>query len=235
MPRRIPTLMSLALICAFAGALFAGTATARKRGGPGPGMEPTESQQAVRAIRHEIAALELFNALDLDASQQTALAEVIGDVVAEREAHQAARQAAAPQLEGILQDYLAELKKNGEPSDDTIAALKEFKEANRPDREAKKEQRKDIRGQLEAILSEDQRETLRSFRPMAAAGPSAEERAERRERREQRIREGAEERGVSPERAERFADKRGERRERGHAHKTVKGLLMSPEFLALLD
>ncbi len=235
MPRRIPTLMSFALICAFVGALFTGTAIARKRGGPGPGMEPTESQQAVRQIRHEIAALELFNALDLDASQQSALAELIGDVVAGREAHQAARQAAAPQLEGLLQEYLAELKKSGEPSDDTIAALKEFKEANRPDRDAKKDQRKEIRSQLEAILSDTQRETLESFRPMASAGPSAEERAERRERRDSRIREHAEERGVSADRAERFADKRGQRRERGHARKTVKGVLMSPEFLALLD
>lgn len=209
MRRRLPSLMSIALICALVGVLFAGTATARRRGGPDPGMEPTASERAVQAARQEIAALELFTALGLDAAQQTALAELIGDTVAEREAHRAERQAVAPELEGILQGYLAELKKDGAPSDATVAALAEFREANRPDRSARKEGRKDAREQLEAILSDDQLETLREFRPMAAAGPSPSEQVERRERRDAR--------------------------ERGHARQTVKNVLMSPAFLALLD
>ncbi len=201
MPRRTHTLISLVLICAVSSVLLTGPASARGRGGAGPGVEPSASERAVHAVRKEIAAIELFNALDLDAPQQAALATLIGDALAEREGHHAAREAAAPELERILQGYLAELKKAGAPSDDTVAALKAFHETNRPDRSERKDGREAGREALEAILSEAQLQTLRSFQPMAAVRPSPPEHPERRQ----------------------------------HGRDAVRGVLKSPEFLALLD
>lgn len=235
MTRRILSLTSIAIVCAFLGVLLSGSAIARKRGGPGPGFEPTESQKAIGELKQEIAALELYNALALDGEQEAALATLIGDAIAEREAHQAARQAAAPELEGLLQDYLAELKADGAPSDATVTALKEFRQANRPEKGAKKDKRQEMRAALESILNEDQLATLQGFRPMMAAGPSPEEMEQRRERRMEQVRERADERGVSPERAERFAERRGEKRDRQRGKHAVKRVLMSPAFLALLD
>ena len=235
MTRRTLSLTSLAILCAFLGVLLSGSAIARKRGGFGPGIEPTESQKAIHSLKAEIAAVELYNALALDADQQTALAEVISGVIAEREARQAARQANAPELEGLLQDYLAEVKKDGAPSDATVAALKDFRAANKPEKGAGKEKREQVRETLQSILSEEQLETLHGFRPMAAAGPSPEEMEQRRERRGEQLRERATERGFDAERAERRMEHRGDKRERRRGKQMVKRVLMSPEFLDLLN
>ena len=232
MTTRAVTLTSLAILCAFFGVLLSGDAAARKRG-PGAEGEPTASQTAVHELRQEIAAIELYNALNLSADQRAAIAELIADALAEREAREAARAAAAPELEGLLQDYLEELKK-GAPSVETVASLQAFRAANAPEPGTHRAARKGMAEQLDALLTGAQLDALKTFRPMADVGPSPEERAERHSQRAEQVRERAGERSRSPERAEQMMEQRSERRERREAHRRMQRVLMSPAFLDLL-
>jgi hypothetical protein len=230
---RLPRLSLLAL-CALLGSafLFAGPADARKRGGFGPEHEPTEAQKAVHALRHEIAVHELYLALDLSPDQKASLAEIVADVVGQKAQRQEERAAEAPRLAALLEDWLAEVQSTGAPSASTVSAVRALREARRDDRE-------DPRARLESVLTDDQGEVLRSFRPMAAAGPSDEERAERRDARRGELVERAERRGISEDRAGDRIDERMEKGGRHHdrqaAMQNVRQLLFSEEMLALLD
>jgi hypothetical protein len=237
---RLPRLSLLAL-CALLGSafLFAGPADARKRGGFGPEHEPTEAQKAVHALRHEIAVHELYLALDLSPDQKASLAEIVADVVGQKAQRQEERAAEAPRLAALLEDWLAEVQSTGAPSASTVSAVRALREARRDDREDPREARQEIRARLESVLTDDQGEVLRSFRPMAAAGPSDEERAERRDARRGELVERAERRGISEDRAGDRIDERMEKGGRHHdrqaAMQNVRQLLFSEEMLALLD
>lgn len=180
-----------------------------KRGRAG-GEEPTESQQAVHDLRKQIGAEELLVALNLSDEQAEELAALVAGVVSEREAKQAERTENAPELEGLLERYLAEVRSDGEPSAATIEALTTMREANGPDREARRAARTETREALAAILDEEQMETMKEFRPMAAVRP---------------------ERGVEGEDDEgRHHARRARRGHRGAAR-----ILFSPEMLAVLQ
>ncbi|MCP4869866.1 MAG: hypothetical protein GY898_14240 [Proteobacteria bacterium] len=233
MPRRfsIPVLATVAVLSL---ALVA-PASARKRGGQG--MAPTEAEQAVHSLKQQIAAEELVVALDLDTGQKSALAEVVADAVAQREAHRAEKAGKAIQVQDLLEDYLAEVQRNGAVSEDTAQALREFRAANRKDPEAHRDARQDTKASLQAILSEDQQQTLRDFRPMSAVGPTDEERAERQARRSQRserVREKAGERGFDADDIEAVRQMREQRGERKHTRRVVRDVLFSAAFLDAL-
>ncbi|MCO4770443.1 MAG: hypothetical protein KDA24_10480 [Deltaproteobacteria bacterium] len=234
---QFPRLPLLALATLLGSAvLFAGPAAARKGGGDG--AEPTAAQKEVRSLKHQISVTELFFALNLDAEQQASLADLIAPAIAEREAKQAARAADAPRLAGLLDDYLADVQGGGEPGATTVAALKAFREEERGDRDTKRDQRKEMKASLQSILTDDQQETLRTFRPMVDLGPSEEERAERKEARQDELNERARSRGMDDEMAAERMDRRAERgrhlRERRGGKRNVRGLLFSAEMLELL-
>lgn len=200
------TRVTLVAATALAASLLASPdADARKRGGGD--HEPTAAQKEVRELRHSIAATELFYALDLAPEQKQSLAQLISDSIAEREAKRAERADDAPELADLLATYLDEIDDGGAPSAATVAALKQFHEDHRPDREARRQGRGDLREALASILTEDQQEVLKTFQPMADLRPPAED----------------------------MEGRRGERR-RGHrgAKKAVH-ILLSPEMLELLD
>lgn len=236
MARPLASLGTLALCLLLTGTAFARPGH-RGPGGPGAGGPPTEAELAVHELRHEIAVIELYNALALDDEQRAALAPIVADVVAEREAHRAERAATAATAEGLLEDYLAEVKKSGAPSPRTVAALKALRQDRRPDdgeREAMRDQREEVREQVLALLTEEQVAVLQDFRPMADVAPSPEEMAERHAERRDRVQERVGERGgdvdKAGERFDRISERRGDRR----GLHMAKMLLFSPEMLELL-
>jgi len=228
--------LSAALACTL---LLTPRADAHKGGASGPSVEPTEAQKAVRSLKQEIAVLELFNSLQLSSDQKTALSDLVTEVVAERQTKQSRRAELAPKLEKLLRTYLADVERNGKPSENTLDALSELRTKNKPDRESQRTARQNITAELESILSDEQTNTLRSFRPMAAAGPSDEERAERKEHRRERLREHAEEKSGGDERVEERVDQRMDRgmKRRGQemGRRNVRGLLFSEAMLDLLS
>ena len=239
MARPLASLGTLALCLLLTGTAFArpGHRGPGGPGGPSAGGPPTEAELAVHELRHEIAVVELYNALALDDEQRAALAPIVADVVAEREAHRAERAAAAATAEGLLEDYLAEVKKTGSPSSRTVAALKALREDRRPDdgeREATRDQREEVREQVLALLTEEQLAVLEDFRPMADVAPSPEEMAERHAERRDRVQQRVGERGGDVEKAgerfDRISERRGDRR----GLRMAKMLLFSPEMLELL-
>ena len=237
----LPRLSVFALSAVLGSALlFAGSADARKRGGGfGSIHEPTEAQKEVRSLKHEIAVTELFFALALDNDQKSALAELVADVVAEREAKQVARAADAPEIADLLEDYLADVRKGGTPDENVVASLKALRVERQGDREAQRGQRQEVKESLQSILTEEQEEVLRSFRPMADVGPSTEERAERMEAKQERFRQRASRRGFSDDQTDDMMMRRTERgmdkRERRNGIHNVHRLLFTAEMLDLLN
>ncbi len=215
--------LSILAVVALLSLTLVAPATAKRKRGGGPEFEPTAEQQAVHQLKRQIAAEELAVALNLSKAQRTALADVVADMIAERETRHAERAAKAGQLEDLLEDYLAEVQKNGAVSEETAQALRAFKAEHKPDPEARRAMHSELKTQLESILSEEQREALQSFRPMSAVGPTDAERAERRER----FQERAERRGFD-------AEERMEKRQRKHTRRMVRDVLFSAEFLDVL-
>jgi hypothetical protein len=227
------TLLTTALLAL----TFASPALAKRRGGP-PVMDadgPSESEVAIRTLKRTIAAEELVLALDLTPEQKTELAALVDEVVQEREAKRAQREADAPQLQELLEDYLAELRSSGAASDKTVEALSAFRQSHRPDKEAMRGKHEGTRDAMKSILEPDQLEALRDFRPMQAAGPSDEEieamQAERRERRAEKI-EREHDRGPSPEEMD---EMHREGKDRKRVHRTVKEVLFTAEMLEVLS
>lgn len=224
----LPRLVTFPFLTLIAVALFAAPASARRGGGGPGGAEPTPEMKAAHSLRTQIVATELHQALNLDPEQASQLATLIREATARQAAHRAERQAAAPELVGILEDYLADVQANGVPSAETAAALQAFREDNRPEPGERKEVRGAMREQIQALLSEAQLEALRDFRPslMPEPGPEDGQQGERLERRR---------RGDGPDRER--GEAKGERGERRHRQgaRHLRKVLMSPEMLQLLE
>ena len=191
-----PLLLSLVAV-----GLLASPALARKGGFGGGGPEPTEEQQAVHALQKQIAAVELVQVLALDAAQVATLREIVPQILAAQEARHAEAAADAPAIKKVLQGYLAELKKTGQPSQKSVDALAAFQADKKADRDGAHESMRALHGQLRDLLTDQQRQAMADFEPSVRLGPDQDERKERRmERREERGERG----------------ERGDRRERGH-------------------
>lgn len=245
-----PLLLSL-----FALGLLASPAIAKKGAPAGDSFEPTADQKAVHSLQKQIAAAELAQVLALSAEQAATLRELVARVVAEKEARRTAKSDDAPELRALLEDYLAEVKKNGAPSQGTAESLAAFKAAKDAEHEAKAEAMGDLHEQLRALLDEDQKQALMAFEPSVRLGPGPEGRQERRmEQRERRSdrggREARRERGVEGDgEARRMRGHEGgdfepspemmERRERRMQHqkvrRLVRHLLLSQEMIDALD
>ena len=125
----------------------AGPASAKRRGGPGMAPDgPSESHVAIRQLKQQIAAEELLIALDLDADQKVAITALVTRMVDEHEARKAEREAEAPKLQALLEDYLAEVRADGVPTTATAEALRSFRQGHRPDPEARRGDREGGQG-----------------------------------------------------------------------------------------
>ncbi len=78
----------------------------------------------VRALRQEVAALQLDHALNLTRSQAQALLPLIRDAKAKVEALKAQREASQPAVAAALAQAVADLKAMGTVSEATLEALK---------------------------------------------------------------------------------------------------------------
>jgi Spy/CpxP family protein refolding chaperone len=123
----------------------------------------------VRALRQEIAALELDHALQLSATQAKALLPVLQTASAQIQAFKAQRQAANPALVAALTQARDELRATGTVSDATRQAVK----AARGDSFAgAHEQMQSLRQQIHAILTPEQIQALRTAH-LGVGGPGA--------------------------------------------------------------
>jgi len=186
---------------------------------------PTPDQIAVRQVRQQIAAEELAVALALDEDQADALVELIAEGITARAAKKEARAANAPELLELLEDYLGDVQKRGEPREATAEALRDFREANRPQKGERKALRKEAVSRLREILSEEQLAVLASFRPMSAVAPTRDDSRERPQRGD-RSEAGQEREGRSQHKA---------RKQRKKARKLVRRVLFSEAMLEVLQ
>lgn len=158
-------------------------------------------------------------------------------VVEEREAKNAEREAEAPKLQALLEDYLAEVQADSAPSSATVQALRSFRVERRPEPEEMRARHDQLLEELTTILDQAQLETIHSFRPMEAAGPTEEERAERREeRREQRadkLQRRSE--GLDPEDVEAMEQMHHQQGARRHGKRVARDILFSPAVLDALS
>jgi hypothetical protein len=197
---------------------------------PDPTVQPSEDQQAVHALKRQIAAEELALALQLSDEQNSAIRALITEVQAERDSRHEARRSAAPQARALLEDYLDELRSNGAASAATVADLQAIRESVRPDREQRGEMRQDIKARLRDLLSEEQVQALRSFRPMAGVRPEPRGRS----RMERGEREGRS-RMAQGEAGEQGRERRHKRVQRRKMRRTVRSTLLSAEMLEVLS
>jgi len=216
-----PAFLTLVVLLAFS---LAVPAVAR-RGASVERDGPTEDQIAVRQLRQQIAAEELALALKLDEDQADALVDLVSEGVNARASIKEARQAAAPEHRDLLEDYLQEVQKRGEARANTAEALREFREANRPERSDRRSRRKEVAARLKEILNEDQLAVLASFRPMNAVADTDSD---------------ADYRPDRPKRAEAGADREGRpshqaRSQRRKARKVVRKVLFSEAMLEVLQ
>jgi hypothetical protein len=190
---------------------------------------PSEDQIAVRQLRQQIAAEELAVALELDEEQTEAMVDLVSEGVTVRASLKADREAAAPEHRELLGEYLRDIQKRGEARATTSEALREFREANRPEKTERKSRRKEVAARLKEILSEEQLAVLASFRPMTSvkgSGQAQNERPDRRGRDETRT-EGRTDRG-----------NRNDHQDRGQRRKTrkmVRKVLFSEAMLEVLQ
>jgi hypothetical protein len=153
MPR--PTLLPL-----LAAALLAAPST------PAAAATPREE---VRALRVEIAALQLDRALNLTPAQARALLPVLQDAAGRARALRDQREAAAPGLAAVLTRARDELRATGSVSDATRLALAEA----RGPRRHLREQLQDFRARVRAILSPEQLRALAAAPSWTGPGPGS--------------------------------------------------------------
>ena len=212
--------------------LMSGAALAQRgiNHNPDPTFQPTEDQRAVHKLKRQIAAEELALALQLNAEQVAAITTIIKEVQATKSSKRAERQAVAPQARGLMEDYLDELRSNGAPSAETVADIAALRKSVAPDREQGGEMRRDIKNKLRELLSEEQLQAMRSFRPMADVQPEHKRRDKKRERAET----NDDEDGPSAERGEQRRERRHKRMQHKKMKRTVKDILLSAEMLEVL-
>jgi hypothetical protein len=186
---------------------------------------PTPDQIAVRQVRQQIAAEELNVALALDEDQAEAMVVLISEGITVRAAFKEERQAAAPELLELLEEYLKDVQNRGEARAATVEALRFFREANHPQKGERKGKRKEVVARLKEILSEEQLEVLASFRPMSAVSETLDDSRDRPQR-GGRGEAGQEREGHSQHKA------RGQRKK---ARKVVRRVLFSEAMLDVLQ
>lgn len=218
-----PASLTIVVLLAFS---LAVPAVAR-RASPVDRDEPTEDQLAVRQLRQEIAAEELAVALALDPDQTDALSTLVSEGITVRARLKQNREASAPEYRELLEDYLREVQKRGKARAETAEALREFRDANRPEKAERRAQRKEVGARLKEILNEDQLAVLASFTPLRAGTvPAPDEETSDRPRRRERDEAGTDRGG------RRDHKDRGQRRK---ARKVVRTVLFSEAMLEVLQ
>jgi len=126
-------------------------------------------QEEVRALRQEIAALQVDHALNLTPAQAGALLPLLEQGAAYAREARAVREAATPSLVAALVRARDELRATGSVSDATrqaLAAARGPGAALRPELQA-------LRARVKAILSPEQLQALRSAPLWIGPGPGA--------------------------------------------------------------
>jgi hypothetical protein len=121
-----------------------------------PQARAAPAPEEVRALRQEIAALQVDRALNLTPAQARALLPLLQDAAARLKAARAQREAASPALVEALRRARDELRSTGSVSDATRKALAEA----RGPRPFPREQLQGLRAQVRAILSPEQATAL---------------------------------------------------------------------------
>ena len=132
---------------------------------------PSEDARAIRSLRRQIAAEELAAALQLSDSQKVEVVALITEHQARKAARRAQRSGSEAQARALLEDYLDEVQRAGSASAPTIADLQGLRSAHRHSPGQRGEGRGELRQRMRTILSEQQVNTLRSFRPMPELRP----------------------------------------------------------------
>ncbi len=141
-------------------------------------LAPSKDRKAIQALRRQIAAEELAQALQLSESQAVEVVALIKEVQSHKAERRAQRQRSESQSRALFEDYLDEVQRTGVVSEQTLAGLKELRQMKRPQSADRRENRRELRERLRMILTEGQSNTLRSFRPMARLRSSEERRKE---------------------------------------------------------
>jgi hypothetical protein len=209
--------------------------TAQSRsGGPSPEVvevEPSEDKKAIQLLRRQIAAEQLAGVLQLSDSQAADVIVIIQEVQAHKRARREQRQRGETHVRALLEDYLDQVQRSGEADEQTIADLKELRQANRAEPGQGRANRREVRERLRSILTEQQISALRSFRPMAGLrGDKTGDRGHKRARRDSEGVQAEDSRGAY--RQERQQAKTGRQ---GKKKKRIARVLMSDEMLAVLS
>jgi hypothetical protein len=131
-----------------------------------PARAATPREQ-LHALRQEIAALQVDRALNLTQAQARALLPVLEEGAVRARDARAAREVAAPGLVAVLTTARDELQATGAVSDATRQALV----ALRAPRAARAPEAHALRARVQAILSPEQRQALRTVPLWIGPGP----------------------------------------------------------------
>ncbi|HCP48325.1 MAG TPA: hypothetical protein DIU15_19960 [Deltaproteobacteria bacterium] len=233
-PTALFVILGLAALC------WQPRAEARPGGGPGSPdcSQQSDEERTSISLRKQIAATELVAVLELSPEQKAELAALVSEALENHEQRQERRAQRAAEAVPLLQDYLDDLEADGEASESSVVALRSFAGKQRETRPDSKQKRQEMRGRFRALLSDEQLEALRDFRPMAAVRPDANQSGARADghaseapRRDRRARA----RARSGEYGGKHSKSAGaEHRQHGKRHKLVK-VLVSEEMLSVLS
>jgi len=231
-----PSVLSVLLLTA---ALTWNTVADARPGGSHGGpdcVEQTDDERASISLRKQIVATELVMALELSVEQKGQLADLVSEALATREQRKKQRAQRAVEARPLLEDYLDDLQSDGAASEASSSALRDFVGQRREARPEHKQQRHELRERFRTILSEDQLDTLRTFRPMASGRPAADHSEERAKGDEaQSSRKNRPERARRGDRRARTAgDAGGDHPGRSGRHKLLK-VIVSEEMLGVLS
>lgn len=123
-------------------------------------------------VRTSIAARELDQALNLTRDQARKLLPEVQALARQRAELERKREVAARNVLAALQRADDELARSGKVSDETLAKLQAARQGARPGAEEKQEL-KDVRGRIRAILTAEQAQLLRHAPSAVFPGPEA--------------------------------------------------------------
>ena len=159
------------ILAATLAVLLASPALAARGTPPGPAGAETVRDPELGSLRRQLASATLIARLKLTADQKKALLKVIDEArdVRADAAKDKDIDAAQAKKKEVLRKAIEEVRKQGELSKDTEAALDDSRELTQDAGEEYRDRAKDLREQVKDILTKEQIEQLTS-------GPTADKR-----------------------------------------------------------
>lgn len=158
------TLSALCMTMAFAGGALA-SPPHHHRGPPPPlpGGPACDLPSEVLALRQEIAAIKLDLALSLSAEQARAIHAIALQAQARKDAIEAEKKSREPLLIAAMTAARDDLKRDGKVSEATAQKLREAR--GKSDFRSIHEEFESMRAQVDALLTDEQREAFATFDP----------------------------------------------------------------------